>query len=635
MDIERLGPYQIVGELGRGGMGAVYKAVHSETGEAAAVKLLSPHLAHEEGFRSRFEAEIETLRKLNHPNIVRLFGFGEQEAYLFYAMELVDGSSLEQELRQGRRFDWREVARIASEMCLALRHAHDRGVIHRDIKPGNVLLAADGRLKLSDFGIARLFGYSRLTGAGNVLGTAEYMAPEQAEGRPVDYRADLYSLGALMYALLARRPLFRGKSLPDMLYKQRFEQPEPIRSLVPDLPDDFERIIGQLLEKEPERRIPNAAVVGRRLDVMLKSLSVAPETLQADAGWFQGSRSGEQPAPLAPPMPTEVVMPAARMDDMAATLDLSRPMEVPSQELQAELPVQPPPLPEAEEGKTRGGGVTAPVAAPVAKTPEPTAGESATTTAAAPPAAKFVVVSRDELDRDDEEERPPMFSLQTGVLVLALLALGVTVWWFLQPPSAEALYRRIQAKTADRSIDSLRQAADDIRDYLDRFSTDINAPELRRFEREIELDDLQRKFNLMVKRSSVRDRLPPIEQAYLEAMNYLQLDPEVGAAKLQAIVDLYEQTGDEGGSNELCLVLARRRLTQIDDETEKRAGERLKLLEQRLKTAGELREKEPEQAAAMYRAIVELYSRKPWAAGVVRRARDELEKLKKLSPAKK
>ena len=158
MQIERLGPYQIVGKLGRGGMGTVYEAVNLETGEPAAVKLLSAALAEEEGFRGRFEAEIETLRKLNHPNIVKLFGFGEEDARLFYAMELIDGNSLEEELGRGRRFDWREVVRMVIEICRALRHAHDRGVIHRDIKPGNLLLASNGQVKLSDFGIARLFG---------------------------------------------------------------------------------------------------------------------------------------------------------------------------------------------------------------------------------------------------------------------------------------------------------------------------------------------------------------------------------------------------------------------------------------------------------------------------------------------
>ena len=117
MELERLGPYDIVGTLGRGGMGAVYKAVHRETREAAAVKLLSADLAGEEGFRSRFEAEIETLRKLRHPNIVRLIGVGQQGELLYYVMELVDGNSLEEELRRGRRFDWREVTRIGVETC--------------------------------------------------------------------------------------------------------------------------------------------------------------------------------------------------------------------------------------------------------------------------------------------------------------------------------------------------------------------------------------------------------------------------------------------------------------------------------------------------------------------------------------
>ena len=297
MEIEWLGPYQIVGKLGRGGMGTVYEGVHRETGEPAAVKLLSAALAQEEGFRIRFEAEIETLRKLNHPNIVRLFGFGEQDGHLFYAMELVDGNSLEEELRRGRRFDWREVARIGIETCRALRHAHDRGVIHRDIKPGNLLLATDGRVKLSDFGIARLFGNSRLTSAGNVVGTAEYMAPEQAEGRPVDARADLYSLGALLYALLARRPVFRGKSLPEVLHKQRFEQPEPLRKHAADVPEEFERILSQLLEKDPGRRIPNANLLGRRLEAMLHALSVGSETMEAGAAWFMGAEHGLPPAP--------------------------------------------------------------------------------------------------------------------------------------------------------------------------------------------------------------------------------------------------------------------------------------------------------------------------------------------------
>ena len=205
INVTRLGPYRLGAKLGQGGMGTVYVGQDDDTGETAAIKVLSPALATEEGFRVRFESEIESLKKLRHPNIVRLFGYGEQDEYLYYAMELVEGTSLEEELRYGRRFNWREVTRLSIGVCRALKHAHDHGIIHRDIKPANLLLNASGEIKLSDFGIARLFGNSRVTSEGGVLGTAEYMAPEQADGRPVTDRCDQYSLGGVMYAL-ARRP---------------------------------------------------------------------------------------------------------------------------------------------------------------------------------------------------------------------------------------------------------------------------------------------------------------------------------------------------------------------------------------------------------------------------------------------
>src|SRR6185437_7230173 len=276
MQLEQLGPYKIGRTLGRGGMGTVYAGVSLESGEDAAVKVLSAAMAREEGFRERFEAEIESLRKLSHPNIVKLFGFGEQDGHLFYSMELVDGHSLEEELQAGRTFDWRETTDLAIQVCRALKHAHDRGVIHRDIKPANLLLAADGTVKLSDFGIAKLFGNSGMTADGGVLGTAEYMAPEQADGRPVTHRCDLYSLGGVMFALLARRPPFRAHSLVEMLQLQRFAEPEPVRRFAPDAPAELETIISLLLEKDPEKRIPTAMVLSRRLEAMRHGLSVHP-----------------------------------------------------------------------------------------------------------------------------------------------------------------------------------------------------------------------------------------------------------------------------------------------------------------------------------------------------------------------
>jgi serine/threonine-protein kinase len=602
MELERLGPYQIVGKLGRGGMGTVYEGVHRDTGEAAAVKLLSAALAQEEGFRGRFEAEIETLRKLNHPNIVRLFGFGEQDGHLFYAMELVDGSSLEEELRRGRRFDWREVARIGVETCRALRHAHDRGIIHRDIKPGNLLLTADGQVKLSDFGIARLFGNTRLTSAGSVLGTAEYMAPEQAEGRPVDARSDLYSLAALLYVLLARRPVFQGKSLPEVLHKQRYEPAEPLRLHAPDAPEELERILAQLLEKEPERRIANADLLARRLEAMLHALSLGPETVEADAAWLQG-QGAEQGAPAwsAPPAdaPGYGELPETRM------------VERPGVESSAAAAPSPPPPANLSETQY-------PANPPAVKS-----GESM----AARPSGRFVPVAEEELDRVEEEEaRPALISFQTWALALALISLGLSVWWFLQPPTAEALYERIAARTADESTASILQAEGEIREFLGRYPDDHRAARLREYEKEIELHRLERKFEQRVKGLAGTEKLLPIERAYLEAISYVRLEPERGMAKLQALIDLYAQRDDASGPTGQCLTLARRRLAQLRQEEAEHTGEQLDLLQQRLDAADQARSSDPQRAQAMYRAAIELYGDKPWAADAVRRAREALEK---------
>jgi serine/threonine-protein kinase len=187
---------------------------------------------------------------------------------LFYAMELVEGTSLEEELQSGRRFDWQKVTHVGIQISRALKHAHDSGVIHRDIKPANLLLTSTGDVKLSDFGIAKFFGATGLTSDGGVPGTAEYMAPEQADGRPVTHRSDLYSLGGVLYALLAGRPPFRARSIPEMLQLQRFAEPEPVQRLCPDVPKELASIVAQLLEKDPERRIVSAMILGRRLEAM-------------------------------------------------------------------------------------------------------------------------------------------------------------------------------------------------------------------------------------------------------------------------------------------------------------------------------------------------------------------------------
>ncbi len=317
MQIEQLGPYKIGRKLGRGGMGTVFAGTLVETDEPAAIKILSISLSHDDGFRERFKAEIETLRKLNHPNIVRLYGFGEQDEILYYAMELVDGRSMEDELQNGRRFDWRTVTDYTIQICRALKHAHDRGVIHRDIKPANLLVAPDGQVKLSDFGIAKLFGASGMTAVGGVLGTAEYMAPEQTDGRSITPRTDMYSLGGVMYTLLAGRPPFKAPTLVEMLQLQRHAAPDPIRRYAPDVPEELQFILSDLLAKEPDDRIATAMVLSRRLEAMRHGLSVRIDAVQAARRKLSSSAPDAPPASVSRHTLTAPGQPAVAADPNA------------------------------------------------------------------------------------------------------------------------------------------------------------------------------------------------------------------------------------------------------------------------------------------------------------------------------
>ncbi|MGL6227542.1 MAG: serine/threonine protein kinase [Thermoguttaceae bacterium] len=279
MQPKQLGPFRIVRVLGRGGMGSVYEAVHLETGEPAAVKVLLTNQGDSEELRERFAVEIDVLKKLRHSNIVRLFGFGEEEDLLYFVMELVSGRTLQQELRQKRLFRWDEVCKIGLDIAQGLKHAHDRGIIHRDIKPANVMLDRQGAVKLSDFGIAHVFGGSRLTNVNSVVGTLEYMSPEQSQGNPIGPKSDLYALGVVLYTLLVGRTPFPARSLPELLKKHQSSSPEPLQSVRRDVPESFEAIILELLSIQPEKRPTNAYLLARRLQSILQAYIGNPETI--------------------------------------------------------------------------------------------------------------------------------------------------------------------------------------------------------------------------------------------------------------------------------------------------------------------------------------------------------------------
>ncbi len=274
-DPARIGPYVIERKLGAGGMGTVYLARHEQTGQIVALKLLSPSLAREEGLVARFMREIVALQKLKNPHVVELFDHGVDGEMYYYAMEYVPGETLTSRLRREKRIPWREVIDLSIEICIALKAAHDAGIIHRDLKPSNLLLTPDGTLKLTDFGVAQVFAGSKLTVTGGIIGTAEYMSPEQGQGRRITKRSDLYALGAVIYVMLTGRPPFSGKTTLDVIHKHKYNQFDRPRTIVPEIPYWLDEIVCQLLEKDPEKRPADAFVVNRRLQEVVKKVEIA------------------------------------------------------------------------------------------------------------------------------------------------------------------------------------------------------------------------------------------------------------------------------------------------------------------------------------------------------------------------
>jgi serine/threonine-protein kinase len=269
---DRLGNWIVYKELGRGGMGRVFLGREELTGRQVALKVLAAELAQDVGFLQRFQREIEALQKLDHPNIVRFYESGLENGFYYYAMEFVEGENLEEILAKRQRLPYDEVLAIAQQVCAALKHAHDHGIIHRDLKPPNLLMTADGTVKLTDFGIAKVFASQNLTATGGVIGTAEFMSPEQATGKPVTKRSDVYSLGVVLYTLLTGRPPFQGKTHMEVLHKHCYAHFDKPQSFVPGLPYEVDELVGQLLEKDPAKRPPDALVLGRQIDALRRKL---------------------------------------------------------------------------------------------------------------------------------------------------------------------------------------------------------------------------------------------------------------------------------------------------------------------------------------------------------------------------
>jgi serine/threonine protein kinase len=250
----RLGKYQIHAEIGRGGMGAVYRAYDPTLDRFVALKVLAPHLVWEKEFVERFLREARAAARLKHPNIVTIYDVGRASGWYYFAMDYLQGRTLAEIIQQRGEASAEETLRILRPLADALDYAHSRGLIHRDIKPSNIIVGEEGNVALTDFGIVRAAQATRLTKAGTVMGTPEYMAPEQARGDEVDPRTDQYSLGIVAYELLAGNAPFEEESTPTLLYKIVHEAPPPLRAARPDLPEAVERVMTRALAKQRQER---------------------------------------------------------------------------------------------------------------------------------------------------------------------------------------------------------------------------------------------------------------------------------------------------------------------------------------------------------------------------------------------
>ena len=271
------GRYQVVRKLGSGGMANVYLAEDQELGRRVAIKILNDRHAGDEQFVERFRREAKNAAALSHPNIVSIYDRGEAEGTYYIAMEYLDGRSLKELIVQRGPAPVTVSVEYARQILSALRFAHRHGIVHRDIKPHNVLVDAEGRVKVTDFGIARA-GTSQMTEAGSIVGTAQYLSPEQAKGTDVDQRSDLYSLGIVLYELLTGTLPFNGDTPVEIAMKHLSTVPEPPSARRPEVPRELDLIVTRALAKDPADRYQSAEEMDADLESFLRGSSVSPLT---------------------------------------------------------------------------------------------------------------------------------------------------------------------------------------------------------------------------------------------------------------------------------------------------------------------------------------------------------------------
>lgn len=653
-DFEYLGPYKIGNVIGRGGMGSVYEGTHAKSGDHVAVKLIAQHVADDMRFRRRFDGEIETLRRLRHPGIVRLVGYGEAAGRLFYAMELVEGESLQKRIRDVKRMGWLPAIDIAIQICAALKHAHDIGVVHRDLKPANLLLTPANEVKLVDFGIAKLFGYGEQTVAGSVLGTADYMAPEQAGDGPITPRTDLYSLGSVMYAMMSGRSPFAGKKLTQVIESLKHDRAVPLDLINPDIPTEVVEIVHHLLQKDPKERPPTALAVMKRLKATRAGLqrgrTVALEN--------ELTRGGELAAPIESDTRNSSLTDAPR-DNVSKAV---------------------PPLPPRDATGARHSGLVSPDGEITeASLLSEVAGES--TNVALPPTQdsyaneqageqEFATGAMDtsstryrDVDGDDREgfamghsqatETPANLWLQTASVVgmVAILIGGVFLFVrSIQVPPADDVFTMIEQAEEDGDL-TLHENR--IEQFLANYPDDERVEQVRTWEEQAGLQRTLKRLSAAARRAGGVERLEPAAQSFLKVMALRESSAQAAQEQLIAWLNVFDPTPGvteepiaesperpEDGTTPLEEIrrriqkretskLARHarfeleRLSQTKD-TGFQIDERVTALEERLQFAETLTEA---SRKTLLEGIIKLYGKDPWAKTVVKKTKTMLDAL--------
>lgn len=658
-DFEYLGPYKIGNVIGRGGMGSVYEATHAKSGDLVAVKLIAQHVADDSRFRRRFDGEVETLRRLRHSGIVRLVGYGEEAGRLFYAMELVEGESLQKRIRDVKRMGWLPAVDIAIQICAALKHAHDIGVVHRDLKPANLLLTPANEVKLVDFGIAKLFGYGEQTVAGSVLGTADYMAPEQAGDGPITPRTDLYSLGSVMYAMMSGRSPFAGKKLTQVIESLKHDRAVPLELINPDIPTEVVEIVHHLLQKDPKERPPTALSVMKRLKAtragLQRSRTVALENELTRGGEFATpiesdtrnssltDASRENVSKAQPPLPAPVASDVGHPDNVAPGVNITAASllsDIAGDATNSELP----PTQDSHANTTPAEQEFA-------------TGEMNTSS------TRYRDVDGDDRDgfvmgQYQAAETSTNVWLQTASIVAMVAFLIGGVYLFVrstQVPPADDVFAIIQKAEEDGDL-TLHENR--IEQFLVNYPDDDRIEQVRTWEEQAGLQRTLKRLAAAARRAGGTDRLEPSAQSFLKAMAMRESSAVAAQEQLIAWLNVFDPTPgldapglDDDPTAESSnrpdeetapLEEIRRRIQKretaklagharlelerlaLTKDSESRIDERVSALEERLQFARTLPE---ESRKTLLKGIIKLYSKDAWARATVKKATAMLKSI--------